>query len=261
MTSACEVNWLSEFSSVRGLRQAHSCKSHRQILQRAPWQAAPSLTSPPVFLDLDWHFKWNIHGTSWKEAIVVRWHLYPLSVRQQKAVGELLGCRWSVWCVGEKDAVLTNVTSLTGSDAGCASPLCLWVPPLYQIPPISTAKSREFEMKDLQMTAAERLTPPSPHSQRQLSGALWIARRKSHFLSEFIYVLLELCLFSHHGFFIFFVESQIVTFCVKSVSRMFVPHTDTSKLSLQTTCWAICLATVHNGAISVEEYWSMLKTK
>lgn len=144
---------LSEFSS--GLWQAHSCKSHRQILQRAPWQAGPSLTSPPAFLDLEWHFKWNNHGTSWKEAIFVRWHLYPLSVRQQRAVGELLGCRWSVWCVGEKDAVLTNVTSLTRSDAGCASPLCLWVPSLYQIPPISTAKSCELEMKDLQMTAAD----------------------------------------------------------------------------------------------------------
>lgn len=146
MTSACGVNWLSEFSSGRGLWQAHSSKSHRQILQRAPWQAGPSLTSPPVFLDLDWHFKWNNHGTSWKEAIFVQWHLYPLSVRQQRAVGELLGCRWSVWCVGEKDAVLTNVTSLTGSDAGCTSPLCLWVPSLYQIPPISIQVVRAWDL-------------------------------------------------------------------------------------------------------------------
>lgn len=61
--------------------------------------------------------------------------------------------------------------------------------------------------------------------------------------------------------FFFFIESQIVTFCVKSISRVFVPHTDTSKFSLQTTCWAICLATVHNGAISVEEYWCMLQSR
>lgn len=183
------------------LAVAHSCRSHRQILQRAPWQAGPSLTSPPVFLDLDWHFKWNIHGTSWKEAIVVRWHLYPLSVRQQRAVGELLGCRWSVWCVGEKDAVLTNVTSLTGSDAGCASPLSATTIRSLPFQPPSRASLR---WRICRWPLQTRLTPPSPHSQQQLSGALWIARCKSHFLSEFIYVLLELCLFPHHGFFIFF---------------------------------------------------------
>lgn len=36
--------------------------------------------------------------------------------------------------------------------------------------------------------------------------------------------------------FFFKIESQIVTFCVKSISRVFVPHTDMSKFSLQTTC-------------------------
>lgn len=44
-TSACGVNWPSDFSSGCGFWQAQSCKSHRRSLQRAPWQAAPR--SPP----------------------------------------------------------------------------------------------------------------------------------------------------------------------------------------------------------------------
>lgn len=69
-TSACEVTLSSVFPPAHGLWQRLFCKLDPLMLQSAQWQAAPSdADQMPVFLDLDWHFKWNNHQTSWKEAI------------------------------------------------------------------------------------------------------------------------------------------------------------------------------------------------
>lgn len=94
-----------------------------------------------------------------------------------------------------------------------------------------------------------RLSVQSPHSQGRLPDDLWNSCCKSCLPSEFIVVSLELSgtpLFPIIVFFPFPLTLSF-TFCVKCIRRMFAAHNDMNKYSLQTTCWAIYLATEPNG--------------
>lgn len=113
----------------------------------------PDSDQLPVFLLLDWHLKWNNHWTCREEAIFfffwsAQRHLYPLSVRQQRAIGGLLGCLWGFrWCGGVgRSAQKCHVYDCLCRFMPEMQPLHLGVLPADETPLVVSFFPRRFQL-------------------------------------------------------------------------------------------------------------------
>lgn len=185
MTSACGIDWPSAFPSAHGLWQALS-KLHRLFLHRALWQAAPR--PPPLSQTwIDTLNEITVEQVVSRPSLSVRWHLYPLSVRQQRAAGRLFGWRWSVWCVcGGERCCCQN----------CAVSDGLWCWMRAAFVPLSAISVSVVRVWDggfanglfRAPSQQTRLSIQSPHSQGRSPGDLWNSCCQSCLPSQFIVV-------------------------------------------------------------------------